>query len=356
MKTKLVLLAAMLLIFATGCIKDPTGTDSAEKKPKLSGAFILNEGNFQASNGSLSFYDPKADSVQNDIFKAVNLRSLGDVVQSMTVIDTLGYIVVNNSNKIEVISLKTWKSKATIELPAGSSPRYLADIGDGTAYVTNLYTNSVSVINLENNQIETTIDVGTNPEEIAVVNGKAYVANSGFGWNNTVSVIDVAVRKVVKTVTVGDNPQSVRVDAEGEVHVLCAGRWPAWGDTSDQGTNGALFVIDSDNDTVIDSFTISGHPSRLSLYGEETGYFLNDGHVVVYSTKSNEVLDPAFISGFFYGLGVDPLSKDIYLLDAKDYVQSGTLFIYDVQGTLKSAHAVGIIPGSVTFVYESTGG
>ncbi|HID39861.1 MAG TPA: hypothetical protein EYP36_10155 [Calditrichaeota bacterium] len=352
MKLKLTVLIVLMFLLIAGCVKDPTGTNDAEKTPKLAGAFILNEGNFQAANGSLSFYDPKADSIQNDIFKAINLRPLGDVVQSMTIIDTLGYIVVNNSNKIEVFSLKTWKSIATINLPAGSSPRYLAEAGDGTAYVTNLYANSVTVLNLESNQIETSIDVGANPEEIAIVNGKAYVANSGFGWDNTVSVIDVATRKVVKNITVGDNPRSVRVDAEEEVHVLCTGRWPAWNDTTDKGTDGALFVINPETDMVVDSFAINGHPSRLSLDGTDTGYFISDGHVVAYSTKTNEVTDPAFIGGFFYGLEVDPLSKDIYLLDAKDYIQSGTLLIYDAGGTLKTAHAVGIIPGSITFVYE----
>jgi len=356
MKVKIFFTVLALVLLTAGCVKDPTSTGGGEKTPKLSGAFILNEGNFRAANGSLSFYDPQLDSVQNDIFKDINLRPLGDVVQSMTVIDTLGYIVVNNSDKIEIISLKTWKSKNTINLPAGSSPRYLADAGDGTAYVTNLYTNSVIVINLSNNQVEATIGVGTNPEELAVVNGKAYVANSGFGRSNTVSVIDIATRKVVKTITVGDNPRSVRVDAEDEVHVLCSGRWPAWNDSTDKGTDGSLYVISSETDAKIDSFVITGHPSRLSLDGETTGYFLNDGHVVTYSTKNNEITNPTFITGFFYGLEVDPLSKNIYLLDAKDYIQNGTLSIYNAEGTLKTAHIVGIIPGSITFIYENTGG
>ncbi|HGY55659.1 MAG TPA: YncE family protein [Caldithrix abyssi] len=353
MKTKLLITALVLFLMTLGCVKDPTGTEDSEKTPKLTGAFILNQGNFTAANASLSFYDPEADSLQNDIFKSINLRSLGDVAQSMTIIDSLGYIVVNNSHKIEVISLNTWKSKATINLPAGSSPRYLVPAGDGTAFVTNLYTASVAVIDLQSNQIEQSITVGDNPEELAVVNGKAYVANSGFGWNNTVSVIDVATRKVVKTITVGDYPLSVRVDAENDVHVLCSGRWPAWNDTTDKGTDGALFVIDSGSDAVVDSFVIKGHPTQLSLDGNKTGYFLNGQHVVKYSTETNEVTDPAFISGYFYGLEVDPLSKDIYLLDAKDYVQNGELFIYDAQGAQKINHTVGIIPGSVTFVYEN---
>ena len=60
-----------------------------------SGVFVLNEGNFQFSNGSLSFYDPKADTVANNLFYKVNNAPLGDVAESMAMMDGKLYIVVN---------------------------------------------------------------------------------------------------------------------------------------------------------------------------------------------------------------------------------------------------------------------
>lgn len=61
------------------------------------GVFITCEGNFGWDNASLSFYDPAARSVENEIFIRANGMKLGDVAQSMTLHKGRGYVVVNNS-------------------------------------------------------------------------------------------------------------------------------------------------------------------------------------------------------------------------------------------------------------------
>ncbi|WP_457565806.1 YncE family protein [Caldithrix abyssi] len=340
------------LFFLFSCEKDPTGTKE-ENTVQSVGAFIVNEGNFGKGNGSLSFYSYQDETIQNDIFKNINGRPLGDTPNSMTIYDSLGFIVVNNSNTIEVISLKTWKSKKTIVLEGGPSPRFLAIVSDDKAYVSNLYANNVAVIDLKTLTLTgATIAVGANPEEIAVAEGKAFVLNSGFGSANTVSVIDISQDRVVATLTVGDNPTSVALDDDGELNVLCTGRWPAWGDTTDTGTNGGVYVIDPSKLTVVDSVTIEGHPSKITYAGGDKAYFLLNGQVVQFSTAENNVINPSFIAGFFYGIEADPIAQLLFVLDAKDYQSNGELKIYDFNGTLQKSLTVGIIPGAVTFVYE----
>ncbi len=345
----ILLLAAFLL---SSCEKDPTGT-SDKKQIESVGAFIINEGNFGKGNGSLSFYSYKTQTVQNEIFKTVNNRPLGDTPNSMTIHDSLGFIVVNNSNTIEVISLNTWKSKKSITLTGAPSPRHLAVVSADKAYITNLYTGNVAVLDLKNLELTgQTITVGPNPEEIAVTAGKAFVLNSGFGSANTVSVIDIAQDKVIKTITVADNPTSVIVDDDGEVNVLCTGRWPAWGDTTDQGTNGGVYVIDPTQLKVVASVEIEGHPSEITYAGDDVAYFLLNGQVVQFSTLENKVLNPSYIAGFFYGIEADPISQLLFVLDAKDFQSNGELKIFDFNGNLLKSFSVGIIPGAVTFVYE----
>ncbi len=342
----------LMAILLAGCQKDPSSVKE-QKEAQSVGAFIINEGNFMKANGSLSFYSFKDSTVQNDIFQTINHRALGDVPNSMTVWDTLGFIIVNNSNKIEVIGLKSWKSVKTIQMEGSASPRNLAIAGNDKAYVTNLMANNVAVLDLKSLDLTgKTIEVGANPEEILVYKNKAYVTNSGFGSGNTVSVIDVTSDKVVRTIKVGDNPTSLMLDDENEINVLCTGRWPAWGDTTDTGTNGGIFVIDPARGQVIDSIMVVGHPSEITYAGNDQGFFLLNGSVVLYSTAENKILNEKFISGFFYSIEADPVSMQLFVLDAKDFQSKGDLLIYDLNGQLLKQTTVGIIPGAVTFVYQ----
>jgi len=338
-----------LALFLTSCA-DPTGSKDTTRI-SLNGIFILNEGQFFQANGSLSFYDPEADSVQNNIFASVNNRTLGDIVNDMLIVDSLAFIVVNNSNTIEVMSLNTWKSKGTI--PAGdyTAPYNIALAAPGKMYVSNLYANSVSVIDIASMDIEKTIEVGPNPEGIAVAGDYAFVANSGFGGAKTVSVIDTHDDTVTATLTVGDNPQAVAVDLTGRVHVLCSGSYGDWNDPNDD-TNGGIYVIDTEKLTVLDSLIIEGHPGRLVMDDKGNGYFKN-GQVVQYNQRTLRIKNDAFIdNGALYNFNYDPVKDLFWGCDAKDFTQNGELIKYDATGKELNRYKVGVVPGKTIFYYQ----
>ena len=104
-----------LFLTLSSCVKDqPTEEEESALITSGNGVYIINEGNFQFGNASVSYYDVDTKTLKEDIYKTANSIALGDVAQSMAVLNNKAYIVVNNSSKIEVVNAQTFVSVATI--------------------------------------------------------------------------------------------------------------------------------------------------------------------------------------------------------------------------------------------------
>ena len=55
-----------------------------------------------------------------------------------------------------------------------------------------------------------------------------------------------------------------------------------------------------------------------------------------------------------YGLAIHPANGHIYISDAKDYVQNGTVYQYSSNGNLIRQYSAGRIPGAFCFTKAST--
>ena len=93
---------ALAVISISSCQKE-SFTPIVSEGNYENGYFVTNEGNFGTGNGSISFISNEGE-VENDVFSQINSFQLGDVVQSMSIINEKAYIVVNGSAKIEVAS------------------------------------------------------------------------------------------------------------------------------------------------------------------------------------------------------------------------------------------------------------
>ena len=118
-------------LFFTGCSKE----DDKPAAPRTyeNGVFVTNEGQFLKGNGAVSFLDEQNNEVERDLFMKVNNRPLGDVVQSMTVHNGKAYVVVNNSEKIEIADANSFKEAGVIN--GLKLPRYAVGLNN-KLYVT----------------------------------------------------------------------------------------------------------------------------------------------------------------------------------------------------------------------------
>ncbi|MCK5572998.1 MAG: YncE family protein, partial [Bacteroidetes bacterium] len=114
----------------SGCTSDPVAVPPGELNPTSRGVYILNEGLWGQANASLSHLDLDARTMRNGVFQAVNTRYLGDVGNHIVVRNGSAYIVVNNSDKIEIIDAQTHVSIGTIDAGQGKSPRQIAFVSD----------------------------------------------------------------------------------------------------------------------------------------------------------------------------------------------------------------------------------
>lgn len=346
MTSRSVLPILLISIFAINCSKD-----NPVAPPPSSGigaVYVLNEGNFQRGNATLSLLLPDSARVYTEVFSASNGRGLGDTGNSLTEHDGKLYIVVNGSNRIEVVDVKTAKLVKTITCPAGASPRHIVFDAAGTGYISNLYTNSVSVYDDASNTITAEIPVGQNPEQLLVANGRLFVTNSGFGNGRSVSVIDLATKTVSGTLAVGDNPAAIAATGDSAAVVLCTGAYNDFNNPADD-TPGKLFFISTKSARVMDSLPLGGHPQRIALDGTTTLYTVQPGGIQKVDLASKAVTD-VFISGAFYSVAFDAARRQLYVTDALDYVQPGKLLVYSRAGMKTAEYAVGIIPGAMVVV------
>src|SRR5690606_27999861 len=127
-------------------------------------------------------------TVNNDIFKTVNGKDLGDVAQSLIMHGDYAFVVVNNSNTIEVVNKKTFKSVYTIT--EGLSTPYYATISNDKLYVTSLYNPTVSVYNAKTFAFIKTIDLNYPSTNIVTANNYVYAANGFYSDGKLIEVID----------------------------------------------------------------------------------------------------------------------------------------------------------------------
>ena len=358
MKTKQLLVASFAMVVAISACKkdDPQAEAPATPTPSAyeSGVFVTNEGPFSNGTGTISYFNKTNSTTSNDIFQSKNGYPLGSIVQSMSIYNSKGYIVVNNAGKVEIVDAGTFASAGVISNL--NNPRYFLGVNSTTGYVSEWgadgMTGAIKVVNLSTNTVTSTIATGKGAENMLKVGNKVYVAcGGGFGNDSVVTVIDALTNAVTGTIDVGANPKSLQLDANGKIWVLCAGQWDV--NYSMLEKTGSLVRINSTTDSVELSLPLASmysQPFNLVINAAKTSlYYTFDSKVYTQSVTASTLNTTAVISRFFYGLGIDPATDYIYGADAGNFSSNGNVLRYNVSGAVIDSFAVGIGPGGFCF-------
>lgn len=334
------------------------------------GFYLANEGNMNMNKASLDYMDYTTGIYRRNLYNEANpevVKGLGDVANDVAVYGSKLYVVVNVSNKVEVMDVRTGKRIKQIDI---LNCRYIT-FHKGKAYVS-AYLGTVGDPGSPNGivaMIDTTsltevkrVTVGRQPEEMAIVGEKLYVANSGGyspqAYERTLSVLDLNTFSFLKNIDVAINLHRVKADQYGDLYVSSRGNY--------DDIPSRLFVVDTKTDLVKKAFDIG--VSNFVIDGDLAYFFQTEwsnntgANTVNYgmlNVKDEVLLNTKFITDgtdksivIPFGIAVNRVTKEVFVTDAKNYETPGTLYCFDPSGKRKWSVTTGDIPSQFAFIYR----
>jgi DNA-binding beta-propeller fold protein YncE len=204
---------------------------------------------------------------------------------------------------------------------------------------------------------------------MAIIGNQLYVANSGGyqgmtgqGYESTVSVIDMATMQETGKVEVAPNLHHLKADKYNQLWVTARGDymseassiwWLAPDENGQMKVGGHIDQAVSDLCIVGDSLYFYGSQwSEVSMSNTITYGIINVKTHQVVSTSLSSAPEISKIR-MPYGIIVNPVHRDFYLMDAKNYVSSGELLHFLPDGTFDWKVKTGDIPAHAAFLFKS---
>ncbi len=332
---------ASALLLTTACRKD----DEVLTTPKgayENGYFIANEGNFGKPNAEVSFASKDLSTIEHKVFGSNNGGAqLGDILQSVGFEGDNAYLVVNNSNKIEIVNRYTFKKVATVTENL-VQPRYIAIYG-GNKYVTQNDFFSSRKLNIYNNAnaFVKTISFDRYSEKVVSAANFIYVQTDGTAYDtttwlpyatgHTITRVNPANNSVDKTITLSDTGiiQDMTADSKN-VYVVSS---------SSAETN--LYTVDAAAGTFTKTVIPGMSASAIALDGNQI-YLVAGKKVYTMVAGSSMPPTTAIVTLNFTPYGFSVLDGKIFVSDAKAFTEDSEVSVYNTAGTLLKTFKAGM--------------
>jgi YVTN family beta-propeller protein len=210
-----------------------------------------------------------------------------------------------------------------------------------------LFTGSQSILyKAEGQQLQqpigSTVPVGLSPFGIAFnpQNGNVYITNF---YSNSISVLDEATNNVITTIPLETNTYPAGIAYNPENGNLYVSNYYAAGSSLTGLTPGSVFVIDGSNNTVIDTIEVGASPLAIEYNPDNGNLYVTNfypGTISVINGTTNVVTDtiPAALQGPI-GIEHNPDNGDLYITN----FYSGIISIIDSETNSISDTISGIL-------------
>ncbi|TPD73367.1 DUF5074 domain-containing protein [Flavobacterium microcysteis] len=336
-----------LMLFASSLFLASCSSDDSSPNVSLgqydNGMFVVNEGNSTVTTSSITFIS-NSGAVEQDVFRNVNpgAAGLGTYLQPMFFDNTRAFIISGSANKITVVNRYTFEFIATISTNL-ENPRYGA-VANGKAYVTNAgdwmtgADDFLTVINLSDYSTSKAT-IGVWSEKIIEENNKLYIANGyAYGDATSITVFNPVTNNVETTIQLGFNPNSFE-EENGILYVL--------------GSEKLAKINLATNAVVGTPITISAGAKNLNIEDNKIYYTVD---TAVYAMAINATVAPSTPlltyqsqsqDGRMYGFAVN--DGKIYIADGGDFASDSKAYIYSTTGSLLRTITVGVGPNGFYF-------
>ncbi|WP_158990276.1 gliding motility-associated C-terminal domain-containing protein [Mucilaginibacter sp. L196] len=214
------------------------------------------------------------------------------------------YITNESDGTISVINVSNNQVISTIPIASNAGPWGAAISPDGKyAYIADANIGTISVINTATNTVIKTFPSAL-PYSLCVSpdGSRLYVANYS---TNSVSVINTSTYAVIKTIAVGKSPSSIAISPNGSTVYVT---------NSASSTISVINIAANTVSTTITSPVLNIEDVAVSPDGNNM-YFTAQQYVYVVNTATNNITNKITVNAA-YGIVVSPDSKHIYVANA----------------------------------------
>lgn len=330
---KKIVLSTLLASSLVACNQDDTTTNHSDGFSFESGFLVTNEGNFQSNNADITYFTTDFSKTENQIFRKVNNRPLGDVAQSIIQNNEYVFVMMNNSNTIEIVKKKTFESVATIHQNI-NAPRY-ATISHDKIWVANAGNNTISFYNLSDFSNSGTISLDFTPEYIESTNDYVYVSSNAWADTNQVAIYDATTAMHETTLTY-DHPINGIAKHNHTIYILASG------DSHTQ-----LHAINDTTSELLDEN--ESIASRFLAFDANKLYYTTGTQIKQFdlTTDNTTTLFEVPDTGWSAVYGFNVYQQHFFVADAKSFVEAGEIVIYNASGQKVQTIKTGIGPNAV---------